>query len=190
MHLQHLNIKIPVANPDALKPETFNAVFQTWIQQKVCDELLIDVADYLHVPEGPGMLLVGVEADYSMDHSDGIWGLRYNRKKPVEGSGGIQLVQALRATLQACERLSETEALKGLNFDYSQMEISLNDRGLTPNTPENAKVLEAELKNTFTELLGQSPKTYTSPQDARERLGAHLTWEPALNPQEILAKLN
>lgn len=189
MNLQHLNIKIPVLNQDAVDPETFNPVFQTWIQQKLCDELLIDVADYLHVPEGPGMVLVGLEADYSMDHTDGIWGLRYNRKKPVDGDAKTQFVQALRAILQACERLSEAKELNGLTFDFSKIEIFLNDRGLSPNTQENTKSLEEQLQKSFSEMLGSLPKTYTPEADPRKRLGAQLTFEPALDAVEVLSKL-
>lgn len=189
MNLQHLNIKIPVLNQDSVEPELFNPVFQTWIQQKLCEELLIDVADYLHVPEGPGMILVGLEADYSIDHSDGVWGLRYNRKKPVEGDAPTQFKQALKASLQACEWLSGTIELEDLSFDYSKMEIFLNDRGLSPNTPENAKALEKQLQKNFSELFNQTPKTYTPESDPRKCLGAQLIFEPALEAKKILLKL-
>ena len=35
------------------------AVFHQWIRDGVCPEMLIDVADYRHVPAGPGVLLIG-----------------------------------------------------------------------------------------------------------------------------------
>lgn len=80
MELQHVNVKIYVEDASKIDFPQLNPVFQTWIQNKLTSELLIDVADYLHVPAGPGMVLVGLEADYSLDHTNYRWGLRYNRK--------------------------------------------------------------------------------------------------------------
>ena len=44
-------------------------------------ELLIDVANYAHVPKGPGVVLIGHGSDYFMDEGEGRLGLLYNRKR-------------------------------------------------------------------------------------------------------------
>ena len=46
------------------------AVFHQWIRDSVCPEMLIDVADYRHVPAGPGVMLIGHEANYSLDNRE------------------------------------------------------------------------------------------------------------------------
>ena len=114
MNLQHINIKIYTEKMEA-NPADFNPAFQTWIQKKLTEELLIDVADYLHVPAGPGMVLIGHEADYSMDQTDHRWGLRYNRKAPLDGTPQDRFAQALRACLQGSEKRRTVTGL-GLSF--------------------------------------------------------------------------
>src|ERR1043165_8660714 len=66
MNIQHTNIKFYLEDPEAVNLAEYAAVFNTWIQQQRLEELLIDVADYLHVHNGPGIMLIGHEADYSL----------------------------------------------------------------------------------------------------------------------------
>ena len=63
VQLQHLNVKIFAQEPASIDLAGAIPVFHRWIQENVCEELLIDVADYRHVPAGPGVLLVGHEAN-------------------------------------------------------------------------------------------------------------------------------
>jgi hypothetical protein len=59
-------------------------VFHRWIQQKSFpNHLLVDVADYAHVPEGPGTLLVSHEANIHFDRDGGKPGVLYVRKQPA-----------------------------------------------------------------------------------------------------------
>src|SRR5690349_3838270 len=102
MNLQHLNLKLFLDQP--FDPQPFIGVFNDWIQRqptprRVTPELLIDVADYRHVNHGPGLLLIGHEANYSLDQAEGRWGLLYARKAAVDGSPLERLQQAARAAL-------------------------------------------------------------------------------------------
>jgi hypothetical protein len=47
--------------------EPFIGTFHRFIQQGVLDGLLVDVADYSHVPNGPGIVLIGHDVDYGLD---------------------------------------------------------------------------------------------------------------------------
>src|SRR4029077_10076795 len=67
MELQHVNVKLIVRTPEEVDLEPLIPIFHGWIQGRVCDELLLDIADYRHVPAGPGVVLIGHEADYSVD---------------------------------------------------------------------------------------------------------------------------
>src|SRR5205807_2486817 len=84
IELQHINVKLLLEGGDDLDPVI--PIFHSWIQNQPFGELLIDVADYRHVHHGPGIVLIGHEADYSLDQTDGRLGLRYNRKAPLPGS--------------------------------------------------------------------------------------------------------
>ena len=85
MELQHINVKIFAQEPVPENCSDAIAVFHRWIQRRVAAELLIDVADYLHVPEGPGIMLIGHVAHCPLDFSHGRFGLLYNRRKSTEG---------------------------------------------------------------------------------------------------------
>ena len=85
MTLQHVNVKLLLQNPADARLEPLIPVFHSWIETPSGDELLIDVADYTHVPAGPGIVLIGHEGNYSVDNSGNRLGVRYNRKAAVDG---------------------------------------------------------------------------------------------------------
>ncbi|PYU19621.1 MAG: hypothetical protein DMG32_24145 [Acidobacteria bacterium] len=67
MHLEHVNVKLLVKSPEEVDLEPLIPVFHSWIQAQVFEELLLDVADYRHVPAGPGVVLIGHQANYSVE---------------------------------------------------------------------------------------------------------------------------
>ena len=147
---QHINVKVFIKDPSAIHLDAAVGVFHQWIKDAVGPELLIDVADYMHVPEGPGILLIGHEANYSLDEREGRAGLLYNRKAPLEGTFQSRLAQAHQAALAACDRLEQDPAFRGkLSFDRSNLEVFVNDRLLAPNTDETWQALQPELAKYF-----------------------------------------
>ena len=62
-NLQHINVKLLLKDSQDVDLDPLIPVFHNWIQEQVCDELLLDVADYLHVHHGPGIVLIGHEAN-------------------------------------------------------------------------------------------------------------------------------
>lgn len=173
MEFQHINAKIFVDGELPFDPSLFIYVFHQWIQESVLPELLIDVADYCHVPEGPGVLLVAHEADYSMDHTDGRWGMRYNRKAPLPGSNEDRYAQAFVSAAGACLLLEKHFEAEGpLRFSRSEFEVFVNDRALAPNTSETRAEFESTLKAGLVNLLGHDKLTLRAPTDSRRRVGA------------------
>jgi hypothetical protein len=166
MNLQHINVKFYVENPETVKLAEFAAVFNTWIQSQRLEELLIDVADYLHVHNGPGIMLIGHEADYSLDNRAGRLGLLYNRKEQIEGTTQEKLTQAARAALTAAQIL-ETE--NDLRFNGSEVQLIINDRLLVPNTDETFATLEPEIKSFFDRLYDGAEYSLSHYNDRRER---------------------
>jgi len=134
MQLQHVNVKLLLQNSADAGLEPLIPVFHSWIENQNGDGLLIDVADYSHVPSGPGVVLIGHEGNFSVDNADNRLGVRYNRKAILEGGNQEKLSQATRAVLNGCLRLQEEPRLGGKFFFNGQdIEIFVNDRLLAPN---------------------------------------------------------
>jgi hypothetical protein len=156
MELQHVNVKLYLENPEDLNLETLIPVFHSWIQEQALEELLIDVADYRHVYGGPGVILVGHEADYSVDNSDHRLGVRYNRKAVLEGDNYDRFSQALRAALRATQRLESDERLRGqVRFNRQEVKFFVNDRMVAPNVEQTYSVVEPDLAR-FLEHVAES----------------------------------
>ncbi len=172
MELQHVNVKIYVDGDLAIDPAGFIDVFHEWIREHTLDELLVDVADYRHVPAGPGVMLIGHEADYSMDNADGRWGLRYNRKAAVDGSNDDRLRQALRSAIRACQLLEEHfNGPEPLRFSRREFEVFINDRALAPNTPETLATCRPILESFLASALGHSDFSLEPRTDPRSLFG-------------------
>jgi hypothetical protein len=145
MQLQHVNVKLLVRNAEAVRLEPLIPVFHSWIEAQNGDELLIDVADYTHVPAGPGIVLIGHEGNYSVDNTDNRLGVRYNRKATFGGSNQECLAQAARAALTACRRLEAEPRLGGsFRFNGQDIEIFVNDRLIAPNNAATREAFDAD----------------------------------------------
>jgi hypothetical protein len=148
--IQHINLKIFVSDDAAFELADAIPVFHQWIQDGVCPEMLIDVADYRHVAAGPGVMLIGHEANYSLDNRENRLGLLYNRKAPLDGTFQTRLGQAYRAALEACDRLEQEAAFRGkLKFDRNAIEVFINDRLLAPNNEETWQAIRPEFERFF-----------------------------------------
>jgi hypothetical protein len=147
MDLQHVNAKLLVRDAEAVDIERMIPVFHGWIQERTLEEILLDVADYRHVPAGPGVILIGHEANYSLDNAGNRLGVRYNRKAPLEGSAQDRLEQAVRAAIRACNLLENDSRLEGkIRFDGQNLELSVNDRLLARNNDATREALEPEIR--------------------------------------------
>src|SRR3954467_11140756 len=72
MNAQKLAVKLFLQDPSQAHGLKLLPVFQQWIQLHAMDDhLMIDVADYDHVPDGPGTVLVSHEANLYVDHLNG-----------------------------------------------------------------------------------------------------------------------
>jgi hypothetical protein len=151
MELQHLIVKIPVAGPLAIDPAKVVDVFHQWVAaQSVPGVLLVDVAELLHVPDGPGVVAVGHEADFALDHTGGTWGVLFRRKNTLSGTDADRIAEALASAGLAGSRL-EAAFPGGLAFSRTEFELIVNDRGIAPNVPatyaEAVPTIEAALRS-------------------------------------------
>ena len=187
MNIQHINIKFFNEGPEAVNLAEYSAVFNSWIQKRALEELLIDVADYLHVHHGPGIMLIGYETDYSLDNRAGRLGLLYNRKAQLDGTTQEKLAQAVRAALTAAQIL---ENENGLKFNFSEVQVVVNDRLLVPNTAETFAAFEPDLKTFFTRLYDGAEFELTQPTDPRERFTVNIKTESAFDAETLLKNLS
>lgn len=147
MELQHVNVKIPVDGESPVDPEKFIEVFHRWIREHTLAGLLIDVADYRHVPNGPGVMLIGGDYDVSFDNTGGDWGLLYNRKTALDGSNQDRFSDAFKSAVAACKLLEAEFSSDGLKFNRQQFELIINDRALAPNTDETWEAARPEFES-------------------------------------------
>ena len=187
MNIQHINIKLFVENPESVKIAEYAAVFNTWIQKQRLEELLIDVADYLHVHNGPGIMLIGHEADYSLDNRAGRLGLLYNRKEQLDGTTQEKLAQAVRAVLTVAQIL---EKENGLKFNGQEVQIVINDRLLVPNTVETLAALESNLREFFNGLYSDAEYSLAQNADPRERFTVSVKTESSFDVDTLLKNLS
>ena len=65
MDLNKFGIKFFAQDADGFAILKLIPVYHRWIQQNALEDLLIDVADYSHVPSGPGVMLIAHEGNYA-----------------------------------------------------------------------------------------------------------------------------
>jgi hypothetical protein len=191
MDLQHVNVKLLLAGPAGINLEPLIPVFHSWIRDKVSDELLLDIADYQHVIDGPGIVLIGFQGDWSVDNTDHRLGVRYNRKTPLEGTNQDRLKQAAREALAAAQRFESTPALGGkFRVSGQDVEIFFNDRLLVPNNDATRKAAEPELKSFLQKLFRGAEYSVTYATDPRKLFGVTVRASKAFPVADLLANLN
>jgi hypothetical protein len=187
MNLQHINIKFYLENPETVNLAEYGPVFNSWIQGQRLEELLVDVADYLHVHHGPGIMLIGHEADYSLDHRAGRLGLLYNRKEQLNGTTLEKLAQAARAALTAAKILEQEN---GLKFSGSEVQVIVNDRLLVPNTADSFEALEPDLQAFFTALYDGAEYELEHLVNPRERFTVNVKTGTSFDVETLLKNLS
>ncbi len=140
-------------DPAALSGPAIVPVFHSWIQEHaVSDHLLIDVADYAHVPDGPGTVLVSLEANWSTDRARAGRGCCTSVSNPCPGISASGCA-VLAAVLSSALRLEEHPTLKGkIGFGTDELLFRVHDRLLAPNTAEMFERVRPELQAVLREL--------------------------------------
>ena len=152
----------PVA---AVSAKTIIPVFHKWIREQSIDELLIDVADYTHLPSGPKALLVGHEANLAIEASSDCVGLCYIRKRNASEQLAQNLVSGAKTLVQAAQMLeSDSDAMLNGNFTFQtdKLVFSANDRLLAPNTPTIDEAIKNILQTFGEQLHGTKSVSITS----------------------------
>ena len=155
----------------------FTGVFQRWIQEQLLGELLIDVADYRHVFEGPGTVLIGHESDYTIDSRNGRLGLLYTRKRQTTENTATQLRTSLQRVYKAADLLEHEAAFSpALKFNISEIEVRFVDRLNFQNTPQTFDSIKDEVTTVLGEFYGAAALQVEQVQaDPRELFALRVT---------------
>jgi hypothetical protein len=133
--------------PQVTDEALFIPIFHDWIRLQKLQGTLIDVADYRHVPEGPGVMLISHEINYSMDHLGGHLGLSAQRKLGSEEDSQARILSLVQAAarfgslLEADHRISGAVRFRGESFTYTA-----NDRLQAPNSEATFTALKPDLE--------------------------------------------
>jgi hypothetical protein len=156
MDSHKLSLKLFADNAERITHDAIVPIFHHWIQEQAfADHLLIDVADYAHVPNGPGTLVVAHEANIHFDREEGRPGLFYLRKQPVAGAESFRerLAAVFRAAVFAADKLQNDPSIAGIKFRTDEIVFRVHDRLLAPNTAETFKAVRGDLQSFLAELF-------------------------------------
>lgn len=161
------------ARPGATIDEAvFIEVFHDWIRRRKLAGVLIDVADYRHVPDGPGVMLITHEVNYSMDHTDGRFGLLAERKLGPGDGHTSRIVELVRSTAAFGALLESDRRVRGkLSLEGGLFHYLSNDRLLAPNNTESFARVQPDLAAAAAIIYpGQSVSISHLSNDPRDRL--------------------
>jgi hypothetical protein len=189
MLAQQLSVKFFADDPAGVSLDGFTAIFHGWIQQnRIPHQLLIDVADYRHVPDGPAILLVGHQAHYAVDLERGPLGLLYNRKRDQLGELDAKLTEAFRDALAACRMLEEDES-RPIRFRGDRARVAIMSRGAAPNDASTLAAARPALEGFAARLWPGVAVSITHRADPREPFAVDLEAQAAPGIGELLARL-
>lgn len=153
MEAQKVVIKFP-AQVDNVDLGAIGAVFTKWIQDSAIPGTLIDVADYSHMFEGLGVILVAHEYIISLDQQDGVDGLRIAYRLNSEDS----LADRIKAGVQLLNQADELLKASGLDLNLNKSEyfIGVADRLNAGSEIHNDILAAAEKAFGQAECVGKS----------------------------------
>jgi hypothetical protein len=163
---QQLSVKLFAQDPAAVDQAGFIPIFHRWIQEsRLPGRVLIDVADYRHVPDGPGVVLIAHEAHYAIDSEHGPLGLACSRRRDEPGPLADKLVEAFRDTLSACRHLEE-DPTRPIRFRTDAARVAIVSRRFAAG-PEAWDQARPELEAFAARLYGDLPVRLEPVADAR-----------------------
>ena len=189
--LQRFSLKVFAEPASAGAPRTIIPVFHRWIQEHAVPGLLIDVADYTHLVDGPSVLLVAHEANYALDEGGGRPGLSYTRKQPSEGTFAERLATAAATLIGAARRLEQDTARMtggGIAFLGNEIEFAANDRLAAPRTAETETALREALAAFGHRIFGGAD-VEIQPLEEADRLGFTLTMAGPVALDTLLSRV-
>ena len=166
--LQRIDLKLLLAAPATPDLDPFLVIFDRW--RKVADHPSdwVDLADYAHMPLGPGILIAGKRDTFSVNLNPPGPGLLTSVRSGLDGGleerfrTGFERARELNAAL-----LAEPEFPPEMVPIEGAWEVFANDRLLCPNTDQ----MDAVVKPALAAALGVEPSRCQRHSNPAGRLG-------------------
>jgi hypothetical protein len=186
-----VSVKLFVADPSGVRLKELIPVFHRWIKESLLeDELQIDVANYEHVPKGPGIVLICDRAHYYFDVRAGRAGLRYRGRREARGSGAEAVTRAFRAALHAARLLEADPVLGGrYRFRTDEVEFGIYDRLLAPSEERTLAAIRPELEEAVRSLYGTDDVTLELSSGPKEPFMVTVKAGASPDVEELLGRL-
>jgi hypothetical protein len=150
--------------------QPFIGVFHRFIQEAAVPGLLIDVADYMYVPDGPGVILIGHDVDYGIDRTGGRSGMLTVRKRAGDLAAPGLLRDTMAMAIATAKALEDDDAVS-IDFAFDAALVAFPDRLAAPNTAESAALMTKELDATLRGFFGDGISVaHDSAEDPRRML--------------------
>jgi hypothetical protein len=191
MDLHKFGIKFLATDAQAIDILKLIPIYHRWIQDKALDDLLIDVADYSHVPSGPGVMLIAHEGNYALDESGHELGVVYYSKQKLPGELPERFARVAYKALEATQLMSRDPDLEGaLHVSGTELQFFANDRLSAPNTEAAYDEIEPAFRRFLDRLYDGAPYTLSREQDPKERLSFRVQVKTHVDVATLLSRLS
>lgn len=155
--VERVAVTVPLDAPNGVDIDGIIPVFHGWIQRGAVPGALIDVADYRHVHNGPAVMLIAHELDYTLDLAQGGIGMTVTRKRtagPTELAKSV--VWCVEHARQAIAELGQD--VSGIGTEPatdSAIRVRVLDRRAVPSAAEGAAGALPALEDAARQILGE-----------------------------------
>ena len=172
---QRVGVKVFVEDQETFDRARMIEVFHHWIQEDRLPGTLVDVHDYTHVVEGPGVLLVAHEWHLRTDEAGGRIGLEYELKREGSGTLAERLQGAIVSVLEAAAALEQdTAGDNPVRFVTREMVFRFTDRLAVPATDAAFEEVTVELEGLLADFYGGVPIEFERVGHVRGPLTVHM----------------
>ncbi len=189
MQPHRLAVKLFSVDPERpIELGPFIGLFHRFIQDGSVEGLLLDVADYAHVPDGPGIMLIGHEVEYAIDRTGGRTGLLTVRKRAAGTPLAGTLRDAFRKALVAAAAITRDGSTE-LRLDTASAAVHVLDRLAAPNDAATYEALAKEIEPLARELFGPCELSREHADDPRQAVAVRIRAEAASDLDTLLGRL-
>lgn len=162
-----------------------NATFHQWIASHALGEIVIDVADYSHVPGGPGVVLIGYDYNYSVTQRGHEIELGCLHKRSTPGQN--PLLNTLRRLLEAGCLLEAPLRECDVELLTAGAEVTVFDRKATDHHPFRTAEFAWWVAEHLRAVNGTRPQVTVASGSARPTV--HAAWATPTALGSLLERL-
>ena len=167
-NLQRIDVKLLLDCPPDPDLDQFLVIFDRWRKADDHPADWVDLADYAHMPGGPGILIAGKRDTFSVNLNPPGPGLLTSVRSGLEGLLEDRFREALRRAREFnAAVMAEPEFPAEFSVREGAWEICVNDRLGFPNTDPKDRLVRPAVAA----ALGVAPGSLTRDPDSRNRLG-------------------